>query len=279
MRPLERPRGSTAGTRAAASAARGVVRVPDRGHFHHERLVPRPELAPYVAHFWHVSWDLPDAAEVETLPHPCVHLVFSRSDDATSAEVVGVSRRRFTQTLAGRGWVFGIKFRPATFRGLYDVPAITLTDRTFAFEGLLPAAASLTTEVLAATALVDRIAVAEAWLLTELRRLDVTASVLRDLVELAASDTSLLRSEDLAKRGGFDSRSLQRHFRDFVGVSPKWVICRYRLHEAAQRMMDAPGQRLSRLASDLGYADQAHFTRDFKATLGCTPRQFLERQR
>jgi AraC-like DNA-binding protein len=56
--------------------------------------------------------------------------------------------------------------------------------------------------------------------------------------------------------------------------SPKWVIQRYRLHEAAERL-DTAATDLSTLAHELGYADQAHFARDFKAAVGRPPASYL----
>jgi AraC-like DNA-binding protein len=69
-------------------------------------------------------------------------------------------------------------------------------------------------------------------------------------------------------------RSLQRLFRKYVGVSPKWVIRRYRLHEAAERLKGSRPPPLAELATSLGYADQAHFAREFKQVTGRTARSF-----
>jgi AraC-like DNA-binding protein len=66
-------------------------------------------------------------------------------------------------------------------------------------------------------------------------------------------------------------RTLQRLFADYVGVSPKWVMRRARLHEAAERADSGEPVDWAGLASDLGYADQAHLTRDFTATIGVPP--------
>jgi AraC-like DNA-binding protein len=72
-------------------------------------------------------------------------------------------------------------------------------------------------------------------------------------------------------------RRLQRLFADYVGVGPKWVIRRYRLHEITERM--AAGGRIDwlRLALQLGYADQAHLSRDFTAIVGETPTRYAQR--
>jgi AraC-like DNA-binding protein len=69
-------------------------------------------------------------------------------------------------------------------------------------------------------------------------------------------------------------------------VSPKWVLQRYRLHEAAERIAEgrealADGEAAGRhrwdwaaTALELGYVDQAHFIRDFKALIGASPAQY-----
>ena len=77
--------------------------------------------------------------------------------------------------------------------------------------------------------------------------------------------------EQLAAASGFTLRMLQRHFRTYVGASPKWVLQRYRLHEANERLKANPGLALADLAAELGYVDQPHFVRDFNAVLGVTP--------
>jgi AraC-like DNA-binding protein len=59
-----------------------------------------------------------------------------------------------------------------------------------------------------------------------------------------------------------------------VGVHPKWVIQRYRLLEAVAQLGSAEPPKLAALAAALGYADQAHFQREFKVVVGRTPGSF-----
>ena len=72
-------------------------------------------------------------------------------------------------------------------------------------------------------------------------------------------------------------RALQRLFAEYVGVSPKWTIRRYRLQEAAERLAAAESVDWPALALDLGYADQAHFIRDFKRMIGRAPAEYFKR--
>lgn len=69
-------------------------------------------------------------------------------------------------------------------------------------------------------------------------------------------------------------RALQRLLRRRIGLSPKWLIQRRRLHDAADLLRAGASVDLARVAADLGYADQAHFTRDFRAVTGLTPGEF-----
>ena len=63
------------------------------------------------------------------------------------------------------------------------------------------------------------------------------------------------------------------------GCTPKWLIQRRRLHEAAERLSGEERPDLARVAADLGYADQAHFGRDFRAVTGLTPGAFAAEPR
>ena len=69
-------------------------------------------------------------------------------------------------------------------------------------------------------------------------------------------------------------RPLQRIFSQYVGVSPKWVIMRYRLQEAADQLARNEIVNWPKMALDLGYFDQAHFIKDFKMIVGRTPAEY-----
>jgi len=100
--------------------------------------------------------------------------------------------------------------------------------------------------------------------------LDVIADIVRTMLE----DPAVVRVDDLAARHAMSPRTLQRLFRRYVGVSPKWVLQRYRLHEAAERIAEGRDRDWAATALELGYADQAHFIRDFKALIGASPAQY-----
>ena len=74
---------------------------------------------------------------------------------------------------------------------------------------------------------------------------------------------------------GLTPRALQRLFARHVGATPKQVLQRFRLQDAAERV--ATGEdTLARLAAELGYFDQAHFVRDFRTTVGRSPSAYAE---
>jgi AraC-like DNA-binding protein len=115
---------------------------------------------------------------------------------------------------------------------------------------------------------------AEALLRSVLPEPDPAAEQAATLVAWIADDPALRRVDQLSAASGMSVRSLQRLFADYVGVGPKWVMRRARLHEAAARADSGEVVDWARLAADLGYADQAHLTRDFTATIGVPPARY-----
>jgi AraC-like DNA-binding protein len=94
------------------------------------------------------------------------------------------------------------------------------------------------------------------------------------MVERIGADPALRRVTALAEVFRLPERRLQRLFAEYVGVSPKWVMRRARLLEVARRADAGDVVDWAALALDLGYADQAHLTRDFTATLGVPPARY-----
>ena len=256
---------------------RGVLRAPaPRGTFAHERRAPSIDLAPFVEHFWMVSWDVPGEPAVrEVLPHPSVHVVFERG----RAEVAGVPRGRFVRRLEGKGLVFGVKFRPGGFRPFVPFPVSRLTGRVVPVSEIFEMATEgLAARVLARPAMSAMIAAATALLKGLLPARDPVAEEVAALVRRILDDPEILRVEDFARICGRGPRALQRLFAEFVGVSPKWVIRRYRLHEALARVDGGTVVDWPSLALDLGYFDQAHFIRDFRTLVGRTPAAYGRRR-
>lgn len=251
---------------------RGVLRAGDRGSgFVHARYWPSPDLAPFVEHYWTVEWNLDRPCVRETLPHPVVHIVLE-GDEAT---LTGPTTRRFTVELKGKGRVFGVKFHPGGFRPFTGGPVSAYADRTIALERVFGAAArGLAPRALASADHTATIAELETFLRARGARADAASATMARIAACMAAEREIMRIEQVAQRFGIGLRSLQRQFRDYVGVPPKWVIQRYRLHEALARIDESGGIDWPALALDLGYADQAHLIRDFKRIVGCTPARY-----
>ncbi|HEU4425461.1 MAG TPA: helix-turn-helix domain-containing protein [Pilimelia sp.] len=253
-------------TRALINPRAGEAR------FRYAAIPPDDALAAFVAHYWMVTWDL-DGQEPhrqQVMPHPRVNMTFM----AGRCRVAGVVRGHFAELLSGTGRVVGVSFRPGGFRPLLGAPAATITDRFLPVADVFGAlGAAACTAIVAAP---DDEAVAE--LAGFLRRVvpdpDPTVDLVDGIVAAVAADPTVTRVSALAATAGLSARRLQRLFHEYVGVGPKWVVRRYRMHEAAARVADGEAVDWAELADALGYADQAHFTRDFTATVGLSPARY-----
>lgn len=265
--------------RPSPAPARGILRRNlDASHMTHGRYLPDDALAPFVEHYWSVSWDLrgqPPRLQ-ETMPHPNVHAVV----DAAGSGLFGVHTRRFAVELAGQGRVFGIKFRPGGFRPFLRRPVAPLANRSLPFAEVFGAdGAAYERDVLACNDVEACVALSAHLLAAHRPPADPTVARVAGIVALAATDLAINTAEELAGRCGLGLRALQRLFNDYVGASPKWVINRYRLHEAIERLAAGTAVDWTELALSLGYYDQAHFNRDFRQLVGRSPGEFARAER
>ena len=250
-----------------------MLRTPlvDPARSRHVRYHPSPDLAPYVEHYWSVAWDFRGASpeRVEILPHPSVHLIFERQ---IGARITGVPRGKFSRLLSGQGSVFAVKFTPGGFYPFLGAPVSTITGTIADVQDVLgDEGVALARTVLAKRTDAGRIESVEAFLRRQVSEPDDDVGRVSKLVYAVVEDRTIVKVDDLAARYRTTKRTLERLFAKYVGVSPKWVIQRYRLHEAAEQLASSGAVKQSDLALRLGYSDQAHFIKDFKAVVGTSP--------
>jgi AraC-like DNA-binding protein len=236
---------------------------------------PGPDLAPFVSRYWFVAWDLHGQSPYRQLivPYPNVHLSFVND---TAAAVHGVARGHVFRVLEGAGRVFGVAFRPGCFRPFLRSPVSAITDRSVAAREVFGPDVPQRAMAEAADE-AEMVHVVERFLRANLPRHDPTAETVAAIVARIAAEPDITRVDTLADRLDTSVRQLQRLFAEYVGVGPKWVIRRYRLHEVNRRLAMGIAVDWARLAAELGYADQAHFTRDFIAMVGEPPTRYAER--
>ena len=241
--------------------------------FRVHRQPPSAAADDVVQHLWVVDWDLPDGAAhtQEVLTLPCHHVTV----EPDGCWVQGVVTRRFARTLTGRGRAVGAALRVpglAALTGADDLSATT--DQRLPLLGLLPGAAQ--PEIERAGSAADAATALDAWLAARPRRPVPHGDLAEQAVALAQADPGLTRVEDLAARLAVSPRTLQRHLGRVLGVSPKWVVQRARIHDALEQAGRTPPD-WGDLAHRLGFADQAHFTNTFTAMVGVPPARYLSR--
>jgi AraC-like DNA-binding protein len=260
------------------------------------RFPASPELAGLVDRFWSVEWDLPSGVRhgQQVLTHPCANLSVSHADARAGpgrlveARLNGVARDVTTRVLAGQGWAIAAMTTPGGLGAFICEPACAFTDRVVPLglalglgEAKLDEAKLIEeagdqpdpqgrAEVLARY-LVRVIETADAQRVSGARQVAAAARI-------AETDRSVRQLGDLCDRAGMAARTLQRLFLRHAGVPPTWVLRRYRLLDAAEAVREGQAAEWAALAADLGYADQAHLIREFRAAIGQTPAAYAQSQ-
>jgi AraC-like DNA-binding protein len=249
-----------------------------------------PALAAVVDRFWAVRWHLPPGAvhRQQVLTHPGANFSIGNANarpgdrevGPVEARLNGVARRLTTRVLVGQGWAVAALARPGGLGAFITRSASDFTDRVVPLaEAIAADEAALLRQVMGEPDEAARIGLLAAALEQALdpRRVQPAAQV-AEVARLAETNRDVRRLADLCEMAGVGQRTLQRMFGEYAGVSPTWVIRRYRLLEAAEAVSGGAKVSWAEVAAGLGYADQVHLVRDFRAAIGQTPAAYADSQ-
>ena len=209
-----------------------------RGVYRARRVLPGEALRRHVAYFWLVQWALDAPYEQHVLTHPASHFIFEQDalSGARTSRVVGPKRRRFTRTLAGAGHVVGVALHAGTARAWLGYDVARLADQSAPLSQVFSTSVELEGAVLGARTDEAALAAVEAFLAPRLPLFDADARLAASLVERLLDDRALIRVDQVVALARRPERALQRLFHRHVGMSPKAVLRRFRLGEAADEL-------------------------------------------
>lgn len=266
-------------TRAPTDQTKGILYPHQLPTF--TRIVAPSEVAALVQWFWIPEWELApgQVSRQHIIGFPASNLVVEQQ----CVVLAGPSTRRSFKDLSGSGWAVGALLRPAMIPHLVADPA---TCRDTEVEVDVPALAGSIRSIMDEPAndpphgasrgeRHDRAVEAyRDWLLGLDVQLSDEARTANALFDVAMSDTTIATVTQLAAALDVSTRQLQRIAKKYIGMSPLGLIKRRRIQEAADLLRSDPSTDISALAHDLGFADHAHFSNEFRQVLGLTPKQY-----
>jgi len=258
------------------------------------RYRPAPPLSSYIDQFWYVCGYEPDRKRQSALPTGSVDLTFNLAADdvrvfANAADRVGMSfdgavvhgaqSRHFVLDARREVHVIGVHFLPGGGAVLLGVSAQELTDRHLALSDIWGARARTLRERLleaptpaAKFALLEQ-AMLEQYLHARLRPQLVHPAISFALRGMQTAPTDL-RIAQIQTSTGYSPRRFTTLFSDAVGLTPKLYSRINRLRSVVERVARGGEVAWADLASEYGYYDQSHLTRDFREFSGVTPGEY-----
>jgi AraC-like DNA-binding protein len=289
------PPGSTESARAAALERIDPLVYCAGFVLTYREFAPIGALAPAVARLWTLTGDLADLRETAqpVLPdgHPelVVHFgdPFERIDLDGRVErqpavlFAGQLRHRLILRPTGAIAVLGVRLHPFGAAAFLRIPQQETAGLTLSVDLLSPALMrDLAPLRESGAGPADAVRPAQDILLRHLdaARIDPRVRGAASRLTPASACDGAFSVESVAREMGLTRRHLERRFLLQVGITPKRFARIARFSRAVQALDADAGPRRSLAAAAWGYADQAHFIREFHDLAGCAPGEHLLRR-
>lgn len=273
---------------AARTSERAVTALP-ADIANHAFFRPTPPLDQVIELYWTATTYFAQAPRERVLPSGALALVINLGSrpleiyehddspvpiDIGSAALCGGRARPLVIGTSVLEATIGVHFKPGGARPFFDVPVGDLEDHVLSLDCVWGAlGATLRDRLLEADSDARRVRLLEDALLERARGPLETPRLIRAALA-AFEDCTLGSVADVRARFDLSPKRMLQLFHQEVGLAPKayWRVRRFR---AALVELDRKHASGAAVAAALGYSDQAHFIREFRALSGACPREFL----
>lgn len=246
---------------------------------------PSPGLRKIIECYWIVENDDPAPHQQKIIPDGYSELIFHYGDpyrirlshtweQQSPHLLAGQISRYFYLENTGKAGVLGIKLKPTALTHLFDLDMHQLNDKVIDLPPALAHRFSLLLQNILQTHDHDQwIATLDAALLQLLDETPIKETPADQAVDLILSRRGMIGVSEITTNIGIGERQLERLFKKYVGLSPKFFARIIRFSTIFQLIeQEDPGW--AGLAYEAGFYDQSHFIRNFKAFTGEDPSRY-----
>jgi AraC-like DNA-binding protein len=253
-----------------------------------QRIPPSLALRPYVRSYWFFRRTAFLASYHEEYMHPRggFGIVFNFGDTLT-LDAGAVNEPIFldgantvSRKLGFYGQIdmIGIQFHEGGAFPLLGVPLHELQNETNLLSALGQAdLMALHGRLYEAKTLPVRTRLLETWLIHRLSLGKEQHALIPVSLGVLRESTGNLRMSEFSEQWSISQRQLERLYQREVGMSPKEYLKLLRIENARLSLKTLREETTARLAVELGFYDQAHFIREFRAVTGVTPYAYMKR--
>lgn len=207
------------------------------------------------------------------IPNGGGDLLFVKKGKHALMEFVGICTQEKSLLAFSKAVYFGVRLYPGTRVKYQGICLNDMVNEEHFFSGQEEMLASFFEKLEQQETLQEKADLFMRYFQGEAKR-EETDELVRFLVDEINHSRGTVRIQELADKTHYSERHISRIFRDAVGISPKAFSRIVRFQCVVNAILYHPSGCLSEYLEELGYADQAHFQREFKSYMGITPGNF-----
>lgn len=229
---------------------------------------------PAISHFY--SFDAACTNEqLLVIPDGCVDILFDCDDASPAARICGSPFEvRQLELMPGHRY-FGVRYAPGVMPDFPALAAEELAGQEFSFSDVTPGDHKVFEQIVQTSSFSQQVTIFNRHFMPRLSR--NPSPLTKALIKLIRENKGNIRIQHLETLTGYTVRTMQRQFRLDTGFSPKAFSRIIRCQTALNRFNLSSMQPLAEQALELGFSDQPHFQREFRALVGATPLDYQRR--
>jgi len=246
----------------------------------YQQIYPTAPLRKYIRYFWTLEDDGLDFSEktFKIMSDGLPGLIFqekpkafydSNNQQLTQLFLYGQTTKHTKHTAKENFKNIGVYFQPAALKSIFGIDAHELVNRNIDINDLIKS--TISDQLSNAPNLEQQIGLLSRLLLQQLNQRKAENEKVNFASEQLLKGVSL---PNIQNKLNLSERSLERYFKQHVGISPKLYARISRFQSALENLRQTQFGKLTHIAYQNDYFDQSHFIRDFQEFAGTSPKHF-----